>query len=274
MLNGFVSCRTVLCLLADPGEASLQVFVELHLLPKHIGLEPGNVAGFPLPQQTEERTVNRRMPNRHIPQISESGCHGLAQRRCFRVTEPVVLSEIVGHRPQEGDVERNRLMIREDGQRGGGPRRVPHAQLVEHVRVGGGEIGDRIVAQQQSLEHRLVDDATGPLFVGADGLHTGSLDRRPQRLIVNPIEINLGTACRIRLRPERHQDEAEWPQGMNTFITVPTIVFRIDFLSLSTRIAASASAVSPSTTASITLTCQLHISLLVWILDPECELQS
>src|SRR5260221_14342721 len=49
--------------------------------------------------------------------------------------------------------------------RGRGLDRVTHAKLVKHVSIRGSEIGDREVAQDEPLKHRLVDDSAGLLLL-------------------------------------------------------------------------------------------------------------
>jgi hypothetical protein len=80
-----------------------------------------------------------------------------------------VVAHAVGKRAQQPDVEGQlpeALGVNE--QRARGPDRVPHAKLVEHVGIGASEVGHGVFAQHQPLEHRLVDDATRTLLVGAD----------------------------------------------------------------------------------------------------------
>jgi hypothetical protein len=85
---------------------------------------------------------------------------------------------------------------------------MPQPELVEDVRVGGRDVGDRVVAEDEPLEHRLVDDAPGKLLVGAERLHSRVDDRGAQQLLVHRVEVHRMTG-RVGLAPERHKDEAE-----------------------------------------------------------------
>ena len=100
-------------------------------------------------------------------------------------------------------------MTREDRLRSPWASGVTHSELIEDVGVGGREIRHRVLAEQETLEHRLVNDAPGLLFVSTDRDHPGVLDRRRDRSSVDPIEVDLRSPCRIRLEPEGHEDEAE-----------------------------------------------------------------
>ena len=89
-----------------------------------------------------------------------------------------------------------------------GRMRVADAELVEHVGIGAGDVGHRVVAEHQPLEHRLVDRAADLLLVGADRLKPGAGDRRRDDLLVDRVEI--GHAARgVGLLAERHQHETE-----------------------------------------------------------------
>jgi len=67
---------------------------------------------------------------------------------------------------------------------------MPHAQFVEDIGVGRGEIGDRKRAQQQALEHGLLDDPAGDFFIRADGLQPGRCNRRGDQLGVDRVEVH------------------------------------------------------------------------------------
>ena len=87
---------------------------------------------------------------------------------------------------------------------------MPNAELVVNVGVRQGEVRDGEVAQEKALEHGFVDDAADQLLVRANRIHPGPLDRRLDRLIVDPIEVDgpLAWSGGILLRlPERHQNE-------------------------------------------------------------------
>ena len=53
------------------------------------------------------------------------------------------------------------------------PQRMADAELVEDIGIGAGDVGDRVVAEHQPLEHRLVDGPADLLLVGADRLEAG-----------------------------------------------------------------------------------------------------
>ncbi|MGH3614802.1 MAG: hypothetical protein ACRDRK_19860 [Pseudonocardia sp.] len=80
--------------------------------------------------------------------------------------------------------------------------------VVVHVRVRRGEVRDGVVAQQEPLEHRLVDDPAHVLLVGPDALQVGRIDSGPDHLLVHRIEIDHPDG-RVLLGSERHQHEAE-----------------------------------------------------------------
>ena len=88
------------------------------------------------------------------------------------------------------------------------PHRVAHAELVEDVRVGGREVGDRVVGEDQPLEHRLVDEPADDLLVGAQRLELGVADRRRDQLLVDGVEVDRA-ALAVGLLAERHDDEAQ-----------------------------------------------------------------
>jgi hypothetical protein len=84
------------------------------------------------------------------------------------------------------------------------------AQLVEHVGVRRRQVGHRVLAQDQPLEHGLVDHAARRLLVGAERFEVGELDRRLDQLAVDGVEID-ERSRRVGLGPEGHQDEAQRP---------------------------------------------------------------
>ncbi len=84
------------------------------------------------------------------------------------------------------------------------------AELVIDVGIGAGDVGDRVVAEHQPLEHRLVDGAADLLLVGADRIELGLVHGRRDDLAIDGVEIG-GAAGRVGLAAERHQDEAERP---------------------------------------------------------------
>lgn len=74
-------------------------------------------------------------------------------------------------------------------------------QLVEDVGVRGGEIGDRVLAEDQPLEHGLVDEAPRHLLVGAQRLHVRLLDGGADELLVDAVEVHHAAGA-VQLLPE------------------------------------------------------------------------
>ncbi len=95
----------------------------------------------------------------------------------MRFAEAVGAAQRVWQRAEEVDVEGKHLPFREQRDRGRRPHGMPHAEFVEDVRVGRGEVGDGVVAENQPLEHWLMDDAANPLLVGANRCHAGIVER-------------------------------------------------------------------------------------------------
>ena len=88
---------------------------------------------------------------------------------------------------------------------------MPDTELVKHVGIRGSEVSDGVVAQQQPLEHRFVNDAAGQLFIGAHRLPAGGADGRRNQIAIDGIEVDDQTA-RVRLGAKRHEDEAQKPR--------------------------------------------------------------
>ena len=207
----------LLVLRANPGQAALRLLVGLGTFPEDVGLETRNVAGHPLGQEREDGAVHRRFASRRLPQLTKLLHQQLAQRSGFLLAKGVVLSQLVGQRTQIVDVEGDRLVLREDGERRTGTRGVPYTQLVEDVGICGGEVSQRVITQQQTLEHGLVDDPAGALLIGADRVHAGVVDGRRECLVIDTVEVDVRTTGWIRLLVEGHDYEAEgslshrWP---------------------------------------------------------------
>jgi len=74
---------------------------------------------------------------------------------------------------------------------------VADTQLVVDVDVGvgGGEVRDGVLAQDEPLVHRLVDDAADLLFVGPDGLQLGRCAGGPNDLLIDVIEVDRDAAA-------------------------------------------------------------------------------
>jgi hypothetical protein len=66
-------------------------------------------------------------------------------------------------------------------------------------------------AKDEPLEHGLVDEATGHLLVGAQGVHLRLIDRGRDEVAIHRVEIDQ-TAGRIGFAAERHENEAQWPR--------------------------------------------------------------
>ena len=200
-------------LLARDGELVLHLLRVAHTLAEDIGLQPLGV-GEPV-DELEHRAVGmglsrllqaiREGPSRHLDDVRR------ARRR-----------QLVRERAQRRHVERQlAAALREDEDRAPLAHGVPQAELVEHVRVGRRQVGHRVVAQDQPLEHRLVDDAAGHLLVGAQGLHVGLRDRGRDELLVHAVEVH-GAAGRVGLAAEGHEHEAE--RASHAAILSPHIV--------------------------------------------------
>ena len=86
--------------------------------------------------------------------------------------------------------------------------RVADTELVEHVRVRRGQVGDRVVGQDQPLEHRLVHHAADVLLVTPQGLELRLGDRRSDELLVDRVEVDRAAAA-VGLDTEGHDDKAE-----------------------------------------------------------------
>jgi hypothetical protein len=85
---------------------------------------------------------------------------------------------------------------------------VADAKLVIDVRVGAGDVGHRVGAEHQPLEHRLVDGAADLLLIGADRRETRGGDRGCDDLLIDGVKIGGAARC-VGLAPERHQHETE-----------------------------------------------------------------
>ena len=172
-----------------------------HLIAEHVGLGAVDLRRRQPVDQLEERAV-RRAGARFLEPSLEYTAHrvGIRGRPAGR--------DRVREDPLRGDVERQPATLRVDQHGAVGPQRVSHAELVEDVRVRGGQVGDGVLAEQQPLEHRLVDDPARLLLVGPERLEVGGLDRGRDHLGVDGVEVDR-PAGPVGLLPERHQHEAE-----------------------------------------------------------------
>ena len=84
---------------------------------------------------------------------------------------------------------------------------MANAQLVKDIGVRGGEISDGEFAQNEALKHRLMDDAARHFLVRPERFQPGVLDRRPDQLLVDDVEVDRRPTGG-RLSPERHEYEA------------------------------------------------------------------
>ena len=55
---------------------------------------------------------------------------------------------------------------------------MTHTEFVIDVGIENGQIGDGVFAEREALEHRLVDDPSVDLLVGAHRIETNVADRR------------------------------------------------------------------------------------------------
>src|SRR5262245_11641995 len=85
---------------------------------------------------------------------------------------------------------------------------MPNAELVEHIGIGARDVGDRVVAEHQPLEHRLVDGAADLLLVRPHWLEAGLRNRGRDEAVIDLGGIG-DPAGRRGLGAERHEDEAE-----------------------------------------------------------------
>jgi hypothetical protein len=67
---------------------------------------------------------------------------------------------------------------------------MPHSKLVENTSVGCGEVCHRILAQNQLLEHRLVNGSSRHLFIGTNGLEVGFFYGRSNEIAVHRVKID------------------------------------------------------------------------------------
>jgi len=89
---------------------------------------------------------------------------------------------------------------------------VTHTELVKHVRVCRGEIGDCEFAQNEPFEHRLVNNATGHFLIGAQRFEACLANRRRDEFLINRVKIDL-CAAGTRLLAKRHQNKTEGALG-------------------------------------------------------------
>ena len=107
-------------------------------------------------------------------------------------------------------VERECELLLGDDDRRPGAQGVTHPELVDGVRVGGGEVGDDEIRLQQLLVHRLVDQRRMNDLIGTDAREAGGHDRRLNDVLVGAIEVEdaLGVGLEVCLLAKTHDDEA------------------------------------------------------------------
>ena len=171
-------------------------------LAKHVRLAVVDLPARQVVDQLEHRAVVAR------------GVARFAQQRADRldrgggVDRLALAVRAIGDPAHQRNVERNDRALDKDDRGAARPQRMANAELVEHIGIGAGDVGDCVVAQHQALEHRLMDRAADLLFVRAYRLEAGVHDRRHNDVLINLVEIG-DPAGRIGLGAERHEHEAE-----------------------------------------------------------------
>ena len=115
---------------------------------------------------------------------------------------------LVRNAADQRDIERDHGAFPEHDRGARWPQGVADAELIEHIGIGAGDIGDRVMAEHEPLEHRLMDRAADLFLIGADRLESRLLDGRTDDLFEHGIEIG-HTPSRVGLASERHQHEAQ-----------------------------------------------------------------
>jgi hypothetical protein len=133
---------------------------------------------------------------------------GDGRRVGLRIDRLAPLVGLVGNAAQHRDVERQHRALRKQHHGRARAHGVPDAELVIDIGIGAGDVGDRIGAHHQPLEHRLVDRPADPLLVGAHRIEPRHLDRRRDDLPINRIEVGRPPEY-VGFDVERHQHEAQ-----------------------------------------------------------------
>ncbi len=120
--------------------------------------------------------------------------------------------EHIGQGAQIADVEGQAAILRAHQHRGLRPQRVAHAQFVIDIGIENGEVGDRVIAEREPFEHRLVDHAGVQFLIGAHHFEADGADRRIYDLLVDHIEIDLAPR-HVRFAAEGHDNEADGAVG-------------------------------------------------------------
>jgi hypothetical protein len=100
---------------------------------------------------------------------------------CFavgsRIARFAVKIKVVRDGSQGSNVERNLASV--SGENQYGARRsygVTQTEFVKYIGIGSGEVGNGVIAQEQSFKHGLVYDSARYLLVGTQWPHAGLLD--------------------------------------------------------------------------------------------------
>ena len=207
VLEGGIGDRLLhrlLALLQRIGQAVLELLGIVEAVAERVGLGVIDLVTRHVVEQLEQRTVVVRILLRRTELLGDRGGAGSG------IGRDALLVGLVGNAAQERDVERQGRAGREQDHGRARPHRMADAELVIDVGIGAGDVGDRVVAEHQPLEHRLVDGAADLLLVGADRIELGRVHGRRDDLTIDRVEIG-GTTGRVSLAAERHQDEAERP---------------------------------------------------------------
>jgi hypothetical protein len=115
---------------------------------------------------------------------------------------------LVGADDDMGEIERKlELRLRHDDGRVR-PERMPHAELVDRIQVGRGEVGDHDVRLQQQLVHRHVDQAGVLDVIRANALQPRLLHRLLDDDAIGLVEVERAAGGKVDLLAEAHDDEA------------------------------------------------------------------
>ncbi len=185
--------------LAQPVLVSLRV---VDALAKHVGLAVVDLPARQIVDQLEHRAVVAR----GVARFAQQGADRLD--RSGGVDRLALAIGAVGNPAHQRDVERNDRALDENNRGAARPQRMPNAELIEHIGIGASDVGDRVMAQHQALEHRLVDRAADLLLVRAHRLEAGLRDRGHDDVLIDLVEIG-DPAGRIGLGSERHEHETE-----------------------------------------------------------------
>ena len=137
---------------------------------------------------------------------TEPSNQGLTCRR--DVSRRPFWGHLVGKRPQWRNVEGQPSPGREHEHGRPRPHSVPNAELVKDVGIGSRQVGHGVLAEDEALEHRLVDQSSRHLLICAQRFKVGLLDRRSDQVPVDGVEVQESPGG-ITFLAEWHQDEAQ-----------------------------------------------------------------